>query len=302
MEKYYTCKYDRAFKEVFLKESNKDLLKALLEKVLNVEIKELQVKPNERNQDNLMVKRKTYDALVKTEKEKIEIEVNANADEKYVNPRNLSYICDLYSHHTLKGEKYDEKTQIVQINFSYNLKDNKEKIREYYIQDDSKKKFVENLKIIEINMDYFVNMWYTKNEKEIDENKILIMLGLEGKELKNLSKEDKVVSKYMEELNKINEDPDFREYMTYEEDQRKIYNSRMSEAEEKGLEKGMKKGLEKGMKKGFEQGIEKGIEQGIEQGMIKVAKELLGHNVDIDIILSSTGLSKTELEKLKKEQ
>ena len=64
----------------------------------------------------------------------------------------------------------------------------------------------------------------------------------------------------------------------------------------------MKKGLEKGMKKGFEQGIEKGIEQGIEQGMIKVAKELLGHNVDIDIILSSTGLSKTELEKLKKEQ
>ena len=286
MEKYYTCKYDRAFKEVFLKESNKDLLKALLEKVLNVEIKELQIKPNERNQENLNIKRKTYDALVKTEKEKIEIEVNANADKKYINPRNLSYICDLYSHHTLKGEKYDEKTQIVQINFSYNLKD-EERIREYYVQDNSNKKFVENIKIIEINMDYFVNMWYTKNEKEIDENKILIMLGLEGKELKNLSKEDKVVSKYMEELNKINEDPEFREYMTYEEDQRKIYNSMMSEAEEMGLEKGMKKGLKQG------------IQQGIEQNKIEIAKELIKNdNLTIEYISSVTGLSIEEIKKI----
>lgn len=28
--KFYTCKNDRAFKEVFMKEKNKDILKALL--------------------------------------------------------------------------------------------------------------------------------------------------------------------------------------------------------------------------------------------------------------------------------
>lgn len=73
----------------------------------------------------------------------------------------------------------------------------------------------------------------------------------------------------MEELNKINEDPDFREYMTYEEDQRKIYNSRMSEAEEKGLEKGMKKGLEKGIEQGIQQGINQVVKQMIDSGMDK---------------------------------
>ena len=39
MEKFYTCKYDRAFKEVFMKEENKDILSCVLETILNVEIK-----------------------------------------------------------------------------------------------------------------------------------------------------------------------------------------------------------------------------------------------------------------------
>ena len=274
-EKYYTCKYDRCFKEVFLKESNKDLLKELLEFIIKEEVKEIKLRPNERNQDNIKIKRKTYDALLKTKDRKIEIEVNANAEEKYVKPRNMSYICDLYSHHTLKGENYDEKTEIMQINFSYNLPKDKKNIREYYMQDEEKKKFVKNLKIVEINMDNFVNMWYTKDEKEIDKNKILIMLGLEKEELKNLSKEDKVVEKYMEELNKINEDPEFREYMSYEEDQRKIHNSRLLEATEKGIKKGIK------------------------ETRLETAKNMLKDNLDIDTIIKYTNLTKEEIEKLK---
>lgn len=277
-EKYYTCKYDRAFKEVFLKENNKDLLKTLIEKVLKIKIKEIKLRPNERNQDNIRIKRKTYDALVKTENKVIEIEVNANANEEYVNPRNMSYISDLYSHNTLKGEEYDDKTEIVQINFSYNLKD-KEKIREYYVQDKSNKKYVENFRIIEINMDYFVNLWYTNKEEEINKYKILIMLGLEKEDLKKLSKEDKVVSKYMNELNKINEDPEFREYMTYEEDQRKIFNSRMSAATRKGLQKG--------------------IQKGITERNIEIAKKMLKENLSIEQISRITNLTENEIKKLK---
>ena len=277
-EKYYTCKYDRAFKEVFLKENNKDLLKTLIEKVLKIKIKEIKLRPNERNQDNIRIKRKTYDALVKTENKVIEIEVNANANEEYVNPRNMSYISDLYSHNTLKGEEYDDKTEIVQINFSYNLKE-KEKIREYYVQDKSNKKYVENFRIIEINMDYFVNLWYTNKEEEINKYKILIMLGLEKEDLKKLSKEDKVVSKYMNELNKINEDPEFREYMTYEEDQRKIFNSRMSAATRKG--------------------IQKGIQKGITERNIEIAKKMLKENLSIEQISRITNLTENEIKKLK---
>lgn len=37
-EVFYTCRNDRAFKEIFLKEENRDLLKKLLEEALNTKI------------------------------------------------------------------------------------------------------------------------------------------------------------------------------------------------------------------------------------------------------------------------
>ena len=40
--KFYTCKFDRAFKEVFMNENNKDILKALLESILKLEINEIE--------------------------------------------------------------------------------------------------------------------------------------------------------------------------------------------------------------------------------------------------------------------
>ena len=51
-EKYYTCRYDRPFKEIMLKESNKDILKKLLEHILKEEIKEITILPTERNNGN----------------------------------------------------------------------------------------------------------------------------------------------------------------------------------------------------------------------------------------------------------
>ena len=41
METFYTCKNDRAFKEVFLNPNNGDLLKALLEFILKIKFDEL---------------------------------------------------------------------------------------------------------------------------------------------------------------------------------------------------------------------------------------------------------------------
>ena len=38
MKKFYSCRYDKTFKEVFLNPKNEDLLKALLEDILKVKI------------------------------------------------------------------------------------------------------------------------------------------------------------------------------------------------------------------------------------------------------------------------
>ena len=85
----------------------------------------------------------------------------------------------------------------------------------------------------------------------------------------------------MKEIERVNENPKFREYMSAEEDNKKIENSLKREWMEEGLAEGIKEGSYK--------------------RNIEIAKSLLKNKVDIEIITSSTGLSIEELEKLKME-
>jgi predicted transposase/invertase (TIGR01784 family) len=55
-----------------------------------------------------------------------------------------------------------------------------------------------------------------------------------------------------------------------------------------------------GEKKGFEKGIQKGIQKGAKAEKLQIAKNLLKNNVDIEIIIQSTGLTQTEIEDLQK--
>ena len=283
--KFYTCRYDRPFKEVMLKESNKDILKLILEKILGVRITKIEENNIERNTGNIHVRRKYLDMLLTTNIGKIEIEVNA-CDEDYVHPRNASYICDIYSHHVLVKQKYTEDIKIIQINLSYGIKDERS-MRIYKLQDEEGKTYVDNLIIYDVNMEYYKKIWYSKDEKNIEENKYMIMMDLELEELEKISKKDKVVRRYMEEIVNLNKDPEFREFMTYEMDQKIIQNTRLHAAEKKGLK----------------QGIEKGIKQGIVEGEKKekqsIARMMLNENMDINIIIKCTGLTKEEIESLK---
>ena len=270
MEKFYTCKYDRAFKEVFGKEENKDILKKLLEEILQVEIERIEYLNLERNVDNVKVKRKHLDLYLETNIGKIQVEVNTT-NSKYVKPRNMSYLCDIYSHHTLVGQEYDQDTLIIQININYGQQDEKY-IREYRLRDESGKEYIKNFIIYEINMEKYMKLWYNKNEKELEKSKYIVMLNLEKKELE-------VVIKYMKEIERVNENPKFREYMSAEEDNKKIENSLKREWMEEGLKEGIKEGSYK--------------------RNIEIAKTMLKDNMDIEIISKYTNLSKEELEKIK---
>ena len=275
-QKFYTCKYDRPFKEIFLNEKNKHLLKGLLETILKTNIDKIELQPTELNNNNINIRRKTLDALIYVKGKKIGIEVNSNAKENYLRPRNASFIFNIYSNHTLVGETYNEETDIIQINLSYGLND-KEKIRVYKLKDETGKEYIKNLYIYEINMDYYRELWYNEKE-EVEESKYLVMLDLDIKELKKFAQKEKVVEEYMDKLERLNKNPEFYRYMTQEEDERKINNSRMYEAEQKGLINGLK--------------------QGIEQNKIDVATNLKKLGTDIEIISKATGLSKEQIEKL----
>ena len=270
-DKFYTCKSDRAFKEVFLKNNDSEPLQALLELILEIKIDYLEIKKTELLSGNVNIKDKRVDAVVYAGNKKIDIEINSQ-DKDYVKPRNTAYICNMYQSHTLVGELYDEKTDIVLVNLTWGLGSENDKMTKYMIMSEDGKQYVKNFIIYEINMDYFDKLWYSKNEEEIKKNMYLIMLNLDKKELEAMPKDkrDKIVDKYITNVTIVNDNPEFQKYMSEEEDKKKIQNSLISEAKE----------------------------EGISQEKVSIAKNMLNKNMSIEDISDITGLSIEEINKL----
>ena len=134
-------------------------------------------------------------------------------------------------------------------------------------------------------MEYYKKIWYSKDEKKIKENELLVMLDLNEGELKKMPKSDKISEKYVESVTIVNNDPFFQEYMSHEEDQRKMQNSLIREAEDSGYEKGIKLGEEKGLKL-------------LEKEKIDIAKRLLNMHINKEDIIKATGLTPEEIKKL----
>ncbi len=291
--KIYTCKNDRVFKEIFMKEENKDLLITLLESILDIKIKELTYLNLEKNEDNIKVRRKHFDLHVKTEKENIQIEVNSQMSD-YVRPRNAAFLFDTYSHNVKVGGDYNEEIMIIQINFTYGLgedskyyhKKEDDMINIYRFVNDKCKPFIHNIVLYEFNMDYFKKIWYSMSEKEKKKYRYLMMMDLKPEELKDISVKDRVVKKYMDELERVNEDPEFREFISAEEDNRKIENSLkkqyMREAREEGLAEGRAEGRA----------------EGIQSERLENARKMKEKNISISDICDITGLSIEEIDKL----
>ena len=279
-KKFYTCKNDRTFKEVFLKEENSDLLKALLETILKIEIDKIEIKKTELLSGNINIKDKRVDAIVHTRNKKIEIEINSQ-NKDYLHTRSTAYICNIYQSNASVGETYNENTDIIQVNLTWGLGRNNDEMKIYKIMNEKGELYVKNFIIYEINMDYYSNVWYSKNEEEIEKKKYMIMLDLGKKELETMPK-DKIVDKYITNVVVVNNDPEFMNYMSEEEDKKKIQNSLLSEAKEEGIS----------------QGYTTGINDGISQEKVSIAKNMLKKNMPIEDISEITGLSIEEIKKI----
>ena len=286
MEAFYTCRNDRAFKEVFLNPNNSDLLKALLEFILKIKIDKLEIKKTELLSGNVNIKDKRVDAIVHTGNKKIEIEINSQ-NKDYLHTRSTAYICNIYQSNASVGDTYNEDTDIIQVNLTWGLGRNNDEMKIYKIMNEKGELYVKNFIIYEINMDYYDKIWYSKNEEEIKKNQYMIMLDLDKKELKNMPK-DKIVDKYITNVTIVNDDPEFQKYMSEEEDKKKIQNSLLSEAKEEGISQG------------YTSGINDGISKGENKKSIEIAKNMLKKNMSIEDISDITGLSIEEINKLTK--
>ena len=277
-KKFYTCKSDVAFKEIFGNIKNKKLLIWLLERILQVNIDKLTYLNVERNNNDLITKRKRLDILVETNVGRINIEMNATSKE-YLHPRNFCYLSNIYNKNTSISEDYNEDTLTIQINFTYGIKDDNKILRIYKVQDDEQKCYIKNFEIYEYNMDIIMNFWYSLDIEKVTEYSHLIMLDLEKNSLKELVKYDGKVDEYMEKITKLNTDANFWEVFTPEEDERYIRNTIKRESEKKGEKIGTLKGERKKSR--------------------EIAKNMLAKNLDLNLIMDVTNLSKNEIMKLK---
>ena len=270
---------DIIFKNVFITEER---IKKLLEVSLNIKVdKVLIVNNNEMNIENKKERKMFLDLIVYTEEGIINVEVNNNYKEEVFN-RNLLYFCKLISSNLKQKESYINIVKHVQLNLTWNLKkyldyDIKDKkIIKFYITENNTNNKIYNdiFEIAHINMDYFDDKWYNKEEKK--EDPFMMLLAAQTyEEMDKISKGDEIMVEISNKVKYLNLDPDVAKELVIEDETEKWANQR------------------------YNTGLKKGIEKGITQNKIAMAKKMLAKGIKIKDIIEITGLTEQELVKLK---
>jgi len=150
--------------------------------------------------------------------------------------------------------------------------------------DEDRIKFIDNFEIWEYNMDRIMQIWYDKDELEIEKYKHLIMLDSSSIELEKLSKGDELVVEFKKEIEELNENETYTSWLTPEEDAEFILNTEKSISFKEGIIEGKKEGIAEGEK----------------NKQIEIAKALLiKNNMTIEEISEITKLSVEEIIELK---
>ncbi len=266
-----------------------NILKPLLEHILEKEIIELEILNPNLIQDYFRLRGQRLDLLVKTKDEIINVELNTNYGEEIL-IRNLHYIFKLASENTERGNKYKVGYLIIQVNLNfYNSKYEK---NIYTLYDKINKiELTDYIKIYNVGIDKYIKNYYNNGKKFTKGEEALIMLDMGKQELEELSEKSEIVNNFKEEVIKANNDEFVVEWISREEEQRQY--------EEVMYEKGHNQGLFEGIAQGKQQGLSEGITQGIEQNKIANAKKMLKLKMDLETINKVTGLSKEEIESLR---
>lgn len=266
IKKFYTARYEPIFMRSVVKPN---ILKPLLEYILEKEIVELEILNPNLVQDYFKLRGQRLDVLVKTKEDIINVEINSNYNEEIL-IRNLHYIFKLASENTKRGNKYKIDNKIVQINL--NFSNSKYEKCEYILYDKRNELILTDyIKIYNIGIDKYIKNYYNNGKKFTKGEDLIIMLDLDKKELEELSEKSDIVDNFKEDVIKANEDEFVVDWISREEEQ-KQYEEVM---------------------------YEKGITQGIEQNKQDNARKMLELNMDLDVISKITGLTIKQINDLK---
>lgn len=205
-KKFYTCVNQKVFECLFFQEESKDLLKKLLEEILQVEIRTLELEMVEDD----WIKFWAF-LLVTNEDEEMSIQMNVGSQE--MREKFYAYQMANYAYQMDNRAMYDEAFKVYQIDFMYGLgkeKLDREEPEIYELMDDDGHRYVTNFRIYEYNMDKLMIIWESKNKEKIEKYKHIMMLGLNHDDLQVLSENDEWGTKYKNTLEELNKNKKFR--------------------------------------------------------------------------------------------
>ena len=163
------------------------------------------------------------------------------------------------------GEEYNNDLDFVQINLTVGLGTKKPEISvSRVINKDTLKLKVRNLDIYDVNLDKINNRCYNED----DEYNFLKMITASREELEFLAeKGDEFMKKIQKQVEKLNDENYFANFISVEEDERKIRNTYFA--------------------------------NGKENALIETAKNLLKYGMSVADVAKTTGLSQSKILSLK---
>ena len=279
------------FKAVLCTPGNEQILKEFIERILKRKFKTFKIISPELTKNNIYEKGKYLDVLIKTDNLFVNIEVNSH-NYNGLSERNFSYIALVYASHIKVGEEYNNDLDFIQINLTVGLGTKMPEISiSKVINKETLKLKVRNLEIYDVNLDKINSRCYNED----DEYNFLKMMTASKEELEFLAeKGDGFMKKIKDEVNRINDENYFANFISVEEDERKIRNTYYAN----GVEEGEARGEARGKRLGEKRGEKLGEKRGKENALIEIAKNLLKVGDSIQKISEVTGLSKEKIKSL----
>ena len=314
---------DYIFKKIFAKKGNESILKDLLNSILQIKIKSIEVIAD----TNLERQLESNKLGILDLKAKLDEDTIVNIEIQIINrynmiERTLFYWSGLYYNVLQKGEDYKEIKKVIAINI---LDYNEFEEGPYHEIAKLRREYLYKILTDKIEI-HFIQIPKFKKQRKDMKTKLDMWMDfisqIDEKEVKNAMSKNKEIKKAQEEYEYLTGDEEERRIAFLREkairDENSIFDAGKDigrrEGKEEGKEEGIEIGKEQGIEIGKEQGIEIGKEQGIEIGKeqgIEIGKEqtkkeivktMTKENMPIETIMKATKLSREEIEKIQKNE
>lgn len=295
VERIMNPKNDLIFKRLFGAVGRENIVKDFLEAILDVKIEEVILGeetillPDEFNE-----KASVLDVKAKLENgTQVDIEMQ-NTQSEFIVKRSHYYASKMYTGQLKAGKDYKELKKVIVIFITnFNIFSQIENYHTVWkmTEKNNQMEHFDEMELHYIEMPKFLESKFDKKRK-IDQ--WLLFIDYTRKELlKEIMEENEKVKEAAEDLEKMKKD-EHEQYLAWA---REVYLMDIEAYKETARNEGMVKGHAEGHAEGHKEGLKKGKES----EKIETAKRMLKQNLDIEIIMLSTELTKEEIEKLKYE-